>query len=120
MAATEIASLPTLDKLGVGVGDLQDVDPSAIARSWFQSFSDAISSGTVADIIALFAPISPLWRDILCLSWDFHTQYGSEKIKQFLEENLAASGLSALSLNEQRFDLQRPAPDLAWIPGKRP
>jgi hypothetical protein len=109
--------LPTLDRLGVSVDYLQNVDAAAAVHGWFTTFAQAIESGSVADIVAHFSPVSAAWRDLLGLSWDLRTLHGQDNIRRYLEENLVSSGLSELQLNKEGIALQQATADLAWLEG---
>lgn len=104
--------LPTLDRLGASLAP--DLDVKRVAKEWFSSFSAAATRG---DAVALNALILPdgFWRDMLALTWEFHTFQGEAKIRAFLGDRLALSKLHDLSLREHYVQLEQPFPDLAWI-----
>jgi hypothetical protein len=53
-------------------------DPGKVASDWITSFNRLINHGDSA-FSTLFLKES-CWRDLLCLTWDFHTLQGPEKI----------------------------------------
>lgn len=55
------------------------------------------------------------WRDMLALTWDFHTYEGKDTIKQFLANQLPKFNPSAFTLCEDLTGLHIPYEDLAWI-----
>ncbi|KAI6115926.1 hypothetical protein F5141DRAFT_1212525 [Pisolithus sp. B1] len=57
------------------------------------------------------------WRDMLALTWDYHTYEGRDRVKQFLADQLPKFSPSTLKLREDLFGLQTPFEDLAWIQG---
>ncbi|KAL4064288.1 hypothetical protein V8B97DRAFT_1319745 [Scleroderma yunnanense] len=57
------------------------------------------------------------WRDMLALTWDFHTYEGRDNVKQFLTDQLLKFNLSAFKLCEDRVRLDRLYEDLVWIQG---
>ncbi|KAG1751336.1 FAD/NAD(P)-binding domain-containing protein [Suillus paluster] len=105
-------ALPTLDKLGSSVSP--DVDVQAVASQWFSAFTDAIQSKNVPAIIDLLVD-DVFWRDILALTWDFHTFQSTPAVEKFLTDQLPLFTLSSFTLKKDLVELQRPYPDLAWI-----
>lgn len=110
------ATLPTLDRLGVELADDAAIDAVKIAQEWFSSFSQAIQAGTTSDVLSLLLP-DAWWRDILSLTNDFRTFYGTEPISQFLSDRVVGSKgkLSDFKLDPKSIELQHPYTDLAWI-----
>ena len=108
------AALPTLDKLGVSVPP--DVDPVAVAQAWFGTFADHVQKADVDGILGRLVD-DAFWRDLLALTWDFHTFFGHDRIQRFLVDRLATTKLSDLQLDTKSATLGRPYPDLAWIQG---
>ncbi|KAJ7090161.1 hypothetical protein C8R44DRAFT_892065 [Mycena epipterygia] len=105
-----ILTLPTLVKLNATVS--QDFDVSKVAAAWMVSFVSCIEGGDVAGVTKLFideplcyritdpfqraatqafSSSSPHWRDMLALTWDFHSFHGAPR------------------------PVQQPYPDIAWI-----
>jgi hypothetical protein len=64
---------------------VQPKDIDAATEAWVSAFNKAIQSSDHAGLTDLFLP-NAFWRDHLCLSWDFHTMKGTEKIKEFLKQ----------------------------------
>ncbi|KAG6333166.1 hypothetical protein ID866_5921 [Astraeus odoratus] len=107
-------SIPTLQQLGSSVDP--NIDVRAIARTWFSRFVDAMISKDVSTILDLLLD-GALWRDMLALTWDFHTYEGRHKVMRFLTDQLPKFDLSAFKLREDLVSLQMPYEDMAWIQG---
>lgn len=63
-------------------------DPGKVAKQWIGSFNKIVDSDISpgqSTLSHLFVDES-YWRDLLCLSWDFHTLNGPTKIAQLIEE----------------------------------
>lgn len=61
----------------------EDIDKAT--EAWVSSFNKALQSSDLSALTGLFLP-NAFWRDHLCLSWDFHTMKGTDKIKEFLKD----------------------------------
>ena len=109
-----VRSLPTLQRLGSTVDP--DVDVQAVAKTWFTCFANAMNSKDVAVILDLMAD-DGFWRDILALTWDFHTYEGANAVKKFLTDQLPKFNLSAFKLREDLVAFNRPYEDFVWIMG---
>jgi len=109
-----VRSLPTLQRLGSTVDP--NVDVQAVAKAWFTRFADAMTSKDVPGILDLIVD-DAFWRDILALTWDFHTYEGRDSVKQFLTDQLPKFELSAFKLREEFVALNRSYEDLVWIMG---
>jgi len=129
------ASLPTLSKLGNPTLE-EGLDTVAIAKGWFASFSKAAEAADVAAVLGLLIDseftsgafgdgptienpnpdaLSVYWRDLLALTWDLRTFEGAPSIAKVLEDRLASTKLSNLSLEPSDFAVERWSPELAWI-----
>jgi hypothetical protein len=106
------AALPTLDRLGVSV--LPEVDPAAVAKTWFGTFANLVQKTDVDGILGELVD-DAFWRDILSLTWDFRTFYGRDRVQRFLIDRLATNKLSDLQLDANSATLGRPYPDIAWV-----
>jgi hypothetical protein len=106
------AELPTLDRLQVQLPD--NVDANSLARQWFDAFTKEIEAKNSQGIVDLCLP-DVFWRDILALTWDFRTFYGTDRVLTFLNERLFKQKIFKLTLKENTAELQRPYPDIAWI-----
>ena len=106
------AQLPTLDRLGVPPP--AEVDALSVAREWFSSFATALQGSNVTAVAQLCVP-DVFWRDLLALTWDFRTFYGTDAVSTFLSDRLPLSKVSNAKLNEKDVELARPYEDLAWI-----
>jgi hypothetical protein len=63
-----------------------DCSPLDIAQAWIADFNSIVISGDLLKLSDIFTEKS-YWRDQLCLSWDFHTFHGVEKLIEFLKTN---------------------------------
>jgi len=91
MASTPVPTLPTIQNLGASPP--KDIDPINVAAEWLEKFQNVISPSPDGDvdvdkILTLFQP-DAFWRDILSLTWDFRTFFGTAQIKAFLQDRIA-------------------------------
>ncbi|PCH33003.1 FAD/NAD(P)-binding domain-containing protein [Wolfiporia cocos MD-104 SS10] len=103
-------TLPTLDRLGASLQP--DVDVQKVASEFFRAFAQHVSANNVEGITSLFLD-DGWWRDQLALTWEFRTFHGVGKIRKFLADQLAGSGIALGGVRD--VALQQPYPDLAWI-----
>jgi cation diffusion facilitator CzcD-associated flavoprotein CzcO len=82
------------------VVDQEAFDVRETFASWLQRFNDALASGDPSSITGHFSS-DGYWRDILALTWRYHTYSGRDEIKQAL-------GAGLLDLRPHRL---RPALD---------
>ncbi|KAI0294205.1 hypothetical protein BC826DRAFT_1091694 [Russula brevipes] len=108
----ERAALPTLERLGMSAPP--EVDAAVVAQTWFEAFANYVQTYDVDGILTRMMD-DAFWRDILALTWDFRTFFGSDRIRQFLIDRMAATKLSKLTLDTKSVALGRPYPDIAWI-----
>ncbi|KAF9237574.1 FAD/NAD(P)-binding domain-containing protein [Melanogaster broomeanus] len=96
-------ALPTLPKLGSTVDP--NIDVQAVANSW-----------TCQRVVDLLLD-DVWWRDMLALTWDFHTFEGKNAVSKFLEDQLkvAEPQLHTFRLRQDLVQLLRPYEDIAWI-----
>ncbi|KAJ7164213.1 FAD/NAD-P-binding domain-containing protein [Mycena filopes] len=80
-----------------------EVDASAIATSWLQTFGTFLSCGDVPGTVSCFTPNGWL-RDILTFTWNNRTLAGPARITAYLENTLAPAVITNLNL-ETRMDL---------------
>ena len=86
--------------------DTDSVDADKVVTTWISALNGLIKNGEF-EVSGLFLPQSH-WRDLLCLTWDFHNLQGLEKIASFLESQ--AQGWRIKSVNIDRStDLRKPA-----------
>jgi len=121
MAQTPVPTLPTIQTLGISPP--KDIDPIKIAREWLEKFQTAISPGPDGDINAdkvldLFQP-DAFWRDILSLTWDFRTFFGTAQIKTFIQDRIADPSLGDKTrlngLKLETASVEKPWEDIEWI-----
>ncbi|PCH32992.1 hypothetical protein WOLCODRAFT_147101, partial [Wolfiporia cocos MD-104 SS10] len=101
-------TLPTLDRLGASLQP--DVDVQKVASEFFRTFAQHVSANNVEGITSLFLE-DGWWRDQLALTWEFRTFHGVGKIRKFLADQLAGSGIALGGVRD--VALQQPYPDLA-------
>jgi hypothetical protein len=85
---------------------IQTVKPTDIdnaTEEWVSSFNKAIQSSDLAGLIDLFLP-NAFWRDHLCLTWDFHTIKGTDKIKEFLKQGCRLKNIAV----DRSSDFRKP------------
>ncbi|KAK9453468.1 hypothetical protein V1511DRAFT_504833 [Dipodascopsis uninucleata] len=73
-----------------------------IINTWLTSFNWALKHGSATDVANVFLERG-FWRDMLSLSWDFHTLEGRENIASFVGQHLSDSGLSNFELDSNRY-----------------
>ena len=78
--------------------DTAHPDAEAVATEWVSSFNDFAKSGA-SGLSTLFLKES-YWRDLLCLTWDFHTFQGPEKIKARLKSQDGSCRIKALTIDD--------------------
>jgi hypothetical protein len=108
--------LPTYDLLGVTFADwpshTRDIDH--IVSAWFSEFIVALGSGNGNSLTALFIDQSPVWRDLLALSWDYRTVVSKGDIRRFLDTVVHSAEINEVKLADDT-QLRQIQPDLAWI-----
>ncbi|KAG6327305.1 hypothetical protein ID866_11784, partial [Astraeus odoratus] len=109
-----VRSLPTLQRLGSTVDP--NIDARAVAKAWFTSFVGAMTTKDVPRIVDLLFD-DALWRDMLSLTWDFHTYEGRNTVTRFLTDQLPKFDPTAFKLREDLVHFQMPYEDIAWIQG---
>jgi hypothetical protein len=92
-------------------------EPRSIAQKWITEFEVLLRNNDFSKLPQLFHEDS-WWRDLLCLTWDFHTIQNLSGITAFLSENQPRARLFGFRLqHEGKFQprLEHPAPGLTWI-----
>ncbi|KAI6098808.1 FAD/NAD(P)-binding domain-containing protein [Pisolithus croceorrhizus] len=110
--ATPIRSLPTLRKLGSTVDC--NLDAHAVSKEWFLGFADAMGSGNYMAVASLLVE-DAFWRDMLALTWDFHTYEGRDAIHQFIADQLPKFKPSAFRIRNDLTRLHVPYEDIVCI-----
>ena len=90
-------------------------DANAVATQWVDSFNKTINSD-ISSIADVFLPES-YWRDQLCLSWDFHTLQGPQKIISLLSKSKSGPRIKSLTL-DKTSELRSPTATVADTEGK--
>ncbi|KAK7008196.1 FAD/NAD-P-binding domain-containing protein [Favolaschia claudopus] len=75
-----------------------DIDASAIAESWLQSFGAFLQSGDLAGATSCFAPHGYL-RDVLIFTWNNRTLVGHKQITTYLSETLNRASITEVKLD---------------------
>ena len=74
-------------------------DPEKIALDWVKSFNGLLDSAREgSDFSDVFLEKS-YWRDLLCLTWDFHTLQSREEIVEFADGFIHSARSMSLSLD---------------------
>ena len=73
-------------------------DPERIISEWLSSFNAAAGANDASQLSSLFLEES-FWRDLLCLTWDFHTMQGPEKICKLLKSQTNGCRIQKLSID---------------------
>ncbi|MCJ1307008.1 hypothetical protein MMC25_000653 [Agyrium rufum] len=72
-------------------------DPETIASKWVADFNSFLQVGET-DLSGVFLKDS-YWRDLLCLSWDFHTFHGAVEVAKFLKGRSQVWQIKSISLD---------------------
>jgi len=121
MASVPVPALPTVQS--IGISPPKDLDAVKIAREWLENFQTAVSPSLggaidVDKVLDLFQP-DAFWRDILSLTWDFRTFFGTAQIKTFLQDRIVNPSLGDKTrLNKLELEtasVEKPWEDVEWI-----
>ncbi|TVY17746.1 putative indole-3-pyruvate monooxygenase YUCCA1 [Lachnellula arida] len=74
------------------------IDAHTVASKWISSINKTLNTSDFGEIPNLFLAGS-YWRDQLCLSWNFHTLHGPEKIASILKDSKTGSRIKWLDLD---------------------
>lgn len=117
MAAAAVVELPNSNRVVPGshhlplvtypkVADpLAAVDAEEVAASWVSSFNELVQKGGF-NVSGLFLE-EGYWRDLLCLSWDFHNLQGPEKITSFVRDRAKGWRIKRLEI-DRSSDVRKP------------
>ena len=94
--ATAAVEIPSYNRVEPGSNHLtaanypeanptESVDVEKVAKEWTTSFNNVLKNGDFSGLEKLFLKES-YWRDQLCLSWNYHTFKGTEKMVAFLKK----------------------------------
>ncbi|PYH95969.1 FAD/NAD(P)-binding domain-containing protein [Aspergillus ellipticus CBS 707.79] len=86
-----------LPKTPATIGPL---DPRAIAQKWLTGLESLLTTGSFAQLPALFHEDS-WWRDRLALTWDLRSIQSRATIQAFLAEHQPGAAISALRLQHE-------------------
>lgn len=125
--ATAAVETPSYDRMEPGSSHLtaanypksnqsESVDVEKVAGEWVSSLNNVLKSGDFAAIEKLFLNES-YWRDQLCLSWNYHTLSGPEKMIAFLKK--APKGVRLQSIDvDSSSKLRAPSVSAVDFSGK--
>lgn len=85
--------------------DTSAADPVKIVTAWISSFNSLIK-GEDVEVSSLFRNDSH-WRDLLCLTWEFHTRQGPEKIASALSQKGKECRIKSID-TDTSTDLRKP------------
>jgi len=85
---------------------LKPINANQIASLWIETFNEAIVRPDIKSIAAAFLTES-YWRDQLCLSWDFHTLKGPEKIFDLFGKTKNGCRIKSVALDKS-FPVRSP------------
>ena len=90
--------LPTVD---LPICNLKELaNPEKFASDWIESINNLLNSSLEgSDFSGAFLE-SAHWRDLLCLTWDFRTLQGRDKIAGFAEDFIAKARTVAFTLDQ--------------------
>lgn len=74
-----------------------DLNPEAVVRQWVSLFNSHVHPEGPS-LSRLFLKDS-YWRDLLCLTWDFHTLEGPDKIAALLKKQTAGWRIKSLAID---------------------
>ena len=80
-------------------------DPQTIVSKWTSAFTNLVTANKT-DVSAVFLKES-YWRDLLCLSWNFHTLHGSNQIGSFVSKHPKRWRIKSIE-PDTSSDLRRP------------
>lgn len=86
--------------------DIAGIDPEQVVITWVSLFNDLVRSKEY-NVSSLFLKDS-YWRDLLCLTWDFHTLHGPDKITSLLQDKIKQWRIKSLSI-DRSSDIGKPA-----------
>lgn len=74
-------------------------DAQAAAAQWVRRIDEAVRSGRPEAVIVLLDP-DAYWRDVLALTWDLHTFYGTAQIAEALGRTLPMARAQRFALDD--------------------
>ena len=88
------------------ISDEPTPDAGKVAAAWISSFNSLIK-GEDVEVSSLFRNDSH-WRDLLCLTWNFHNYQGPEKIASALRQKSRGCRIKSINVDTST-DLRKPA-----------
>ncbi|MCJ1476867.1 hypothetical protein MMC13_005536 [Lambiella insularis] len=73
------------------------LDPESVVVEWLSLCNDHLQSD--ASTFSKIFLTESYWRDLLCLTWDFHTLHGPEKIAALIKTQGKGSRITCLALD---------------------
>ena len=87
------------------ISSAQQHDPEEVATEWASRFNELLK-GRSPHFSSVFVKES-YWRDLLCVTWDFHTLHGPQKIETVFKSH--GQRLQTLSVNiDKSNDVRKP------------
>ena len=90
-------------------------DPAAVIGQWISSFNRLVQVGD-GGLSKLFLKES-YWRDLLCLTWDFHTLQGPSQIESLVKTQAKGWRIKSLGI-DQSTNLGKPQISAVDFDGK--
>ncbi|KAF2665642.1 FAD/NAD(P)-binding domain-containing protein [Microthyrium microscopicum] len=81
-------------------GKLQPSSPQHVASEWLSKFESVVTNGDASRLGDVFHE-DCWWRDLLSMSWDYHTLQGLSKVKTFAQTRMSSAGFKNFKLREQ-------------------
>lgn len=86
--------------------DTSALNAGKVAAEWISSFNSLIK-GEDVEVSSLFRN-DCFWRDLLCLTWDFHTHHGPGKVASAVRQEGKECRIKAID-TDTSTDLRKPA-----------
>ena len=84
---------------------VQQQNPEEVATGWVSRFNELLKRGSL-NFSTLFVKES-YWRDLLCVTWDFHTLHGPQRIESVFQSH--GERLRSLSVAvDKSSDVRKP------------
>ncbi|KAL8785429.1 MAG: hypothetical protein Q9213_003359 [Squamulea squamosa] len=81
------------------------INPQRVATAWLDAFNDLVAGHDIS-VKDLFLEDS-YWRDLLCITWNYHTYHGLAKISSVVKNKDQKGRLQALAIDSST-DIKKP------------
>ena len=88
--------------------DVPVPDPDSVASTWISSLNHVIQKGSTSCSLSSLFLRNAYWRDLLCLSWDFHTFHGPGQMSSFIKDRSKSWRIHTFNI-DRRSDTTKPA-----------